>query len=83
MPSPALTEDVLNVCGLEPPEPLERVLDALDRLVPGKTLHMLIDREPRPLYRILQRNGYRYQAVLRDDGRYEIAIQTAAPCSEP
>lgn len=83
MPSPSAIEEVLNVCGLEPPEPMERVLDALDHLAPGKTLRMLIDREPRPLYRILQRNGYRYEAVLRDDGRYEIAIQLASPCSAP
>ncbi|MEO8170769.1 MAG: DUF2249 domain-containing protein, partial [Oxalobacteraceae bacterium] len=43
----------LNVCGLEPPEPMERVLDAISQMSPGQRLRMVIDREPRPLYRIL------------------------------
>ena len=64
----------LDVCGLEPPEPLQRTLDALSLLEPGQRLRMLIDREPRPLYRILERNGYRYEAKLRPDYVYEITI---------
>jgi uncharacterized protein (DUF2249 family) len=68
----------LDVCGLVPPEPMERVLDALDVLGPQQQLRMLIDREPRPLYRILERNGFRYRAELRDDGLFEILIGHAA-----
>ena len=64
----------LDLCGLEPPEPLQRTLEALSRLQQGQRLHMLIDREPRPLYRILEKNGYRYQAELRPDYVYEITI---------
>lgn len=64
----------LDVCGLEPPEPMERVLDALSRLAPQQKLCMLIDREPRPLYRILDNNGYGYQATARPDYLYEILI---------
>ena len=66
----------IDVCGLQPPEPLERVLEALSRLQPGQQLRMLIDREPRPLYRILERNGYEYEPTLRDDYVYEILIRT-------
>ena len=51
----------LDVRGMEPPEPLEKVLDALDSLAPGERLCMLIEREPRPLYRILLDNGYAYR----------------------
>ncbi|HEY4541046.1 MAG TPA: DUF2249 domain-containing protein [Noviherbaspirillum sp.] len=65
----------LDVRGLEPPEPMERVLEALSTLQPGQTLCMLIDREPRPLYNILARNGYSYEATLRDDYVYEIRIR--------
>lgn len=65
----------LDVCGLQPPEPLERVLEALSRLQPGQRIRMLIDREPRPLYGILERNGYAYEATLRDDYVYEILIR--------
>lgn len=64
----------LDVCGLEPPEPLERVLEALSALEPGRRLRMLIDREPRPLYRILDRNGYAWEANCRPDFLYEILI---------
>ena len=62
LPSPPkndMESDItLDVCGLEPPEPLERVLEALSDLPKGRRLRMLIDREPRPLYRILQNNGF-------------------------
>ena len=64
----------LDVCGLEPPEPLQRTLEALSLLGHGRRLRMLIDREPRPLYRILENNGHRYEAKLRPDSVYEITI---------
>lgn len=68
----------LDVRGLEPPEPLERVLEALSRLEPGQCLCMLIDREPRPLYNILARNNYTYEATQREDFNYEIRIRQKA-----
>jgi len=64
----------LNVCGMEPPEPMEKVLDALSSLPLGKRLCMLIDREPRPLFRILDNNGYTHAMTMRPDGLYEIVI---------
>lgn len=67
----------IDVRGLEAPEPMERVLDAVALLGPDDTLQMLIDREPRPLYRILQQNGYRFEAVVRDDGVFDILIRHA------
>jgi uncharacterized protein (DUF2249 family) len=65
---------VLDVRGLEPPEPLERVLSALGDLGPDERLLMIIDREPRPLYRILERNGYRYDSQFHPSGIFEILI---------
>lgn len=67
-------EVVIDVCGLEPPEPLERVLDALSRLEPGHRLRVVIGREPFPLYRILENNGYAYQTHSREDYLYDILI---------
>ena len=64
----------LDVCGLEPPEPLERVLEALSNLKQDQRLCMLIDREPRPLYRILVANDYEYSVNARPDYLYEITI---------
>jgi uncharacterized protein (DUF2249 family) len=64
----------LNVCSLEPPEPMERILDALDKLDDGARLDVLIDREPRPLFGILERNGYRYAISQRPDHLYDLQI---------
>ncbi len=65
---------LLDVRGLEPPEPLERVLDMLAVLVPGQRIRMLIDRQPHPLYGILDKNNFRYQVDTLADYRYEILI---------
>lgn len=67
----------LDVRGLEPPEPLEKVLEALSVLEPGQEICMLIDREPRPLYAILQRNGYTHRTSMRADYVFEVVIRHA------
>ena len=64
----------LDVRGLEPPEPLEKVLDALDLLPAGEHLCMLIEREPRPLYRILANNGFAYSTATLPGCLYEVTI---------
>lgn len=71
-------EIYLDLRGLEPPEPMQRVLDALSCMKPGEKVRMLIDREPRPLYRVLEQNGYRYEAKPRDDYLFEILIWESA-----
>ena len=68
---------LLDVGGLEPPEPMVRILEALDTLGQDERLRVLIDREPVPLYRILLRNGYQYRTTLGDDQRYEVVIWLA------
>jgi uncharacterized protein (DUF2249 family) len=62
---------------LEPPEPMERALAALDDLHPGQCIRFLIHREPLPLYVALQQMGYRYKTHMLDDGCYEVQIE---PC---
>lgn len=64
----------IDVRGLMPPEPLERVLDALSTMKKGQKLRMLIDREPLPLYRILQNNGYAWSTHSLPDYLFEILI---------
>jgi uncharacterized protein (DUF2249 family) len=64
--------------GLAPPEPLERTLEALDRLDADEEVLLLLHREPFPLYTILQRNGYRHRTTVREDGTFEIHI-TSSP----
>lgn len=72
---------LLDVSGLLPPEPMERILDALAQLPPGGALQVLIDREPFPLFRILDRDGCGYRILPRDDGRYDLRIW-AERCKE-
>lgn len=60
----------LDIRGMEPPEPLERVLGTIADFVAGDTLRILSDFEPTPLYRILDRDGF----------RHHVEYGTAAPC---
>ncbi len=76
MPQPTdIPEIYLDLRGMFPPEPMERVLDALAALAPGQQVRMLIDREPHPLYRILERNGYTFRCSQPEPGLYQVIIQ--------
>lgn len=79
-PPPAATmpETVLDVRGLPPPEPLERVLDALGALQPGDHLRLLIDIEPRPLYAMLDRNDLAHRTERGPVSGYEVTIWARA-----
>jgi TusA-related sulfurtransferase len=69
----------LDVRGMQAPEPLERVLQTLDRLGDGDRLLLKINCRPVPLFRILERNGYTYEEQPGVDSLLEIAIRKAAP----
>lgn len=71
-------EVIVDARGLEPPEPMELVLSALCALRPGQRVLMLLEREPVPLFRILERNGYGWRCTPRDDGVFEILIWEGA-----
>lgn len=76
MPQPAVPPEVfLDLRGLYPPEPMERVLDALAGLLAGQQVRLLIEREPHPLFRILERNNYRYSNTEPAPGLYQVVIQ--------
>ncbi len=64
----------LNVCGLAPPEPMEHILDALDHLADGQRLAVSIDREPFPLYRVLERYGYAHRFAAVSDSVFSLHI---------
>ena len=64
----------LDVGGLEPPEPMLRVLESLDTLAPNERLRVLIDREPLPLYSVLKRNGYSHCTTPLENLRYAVLI---------
>lgn len=73
--SPIHPEVLLDLRGMFPPEPMERVLDALAGLLAGQQIRLLIEREPHPLFRILERNNYRYTTTEPEPGLYQIVIQ--------
>jgi uncharacterized protein (DUF2249 family) len=56
--------------GLEPPEPLVRILDALEKLPSGGTLHARTDREPCHLFGEAEQRGYRYECRAQTDGSW-------------
>lgn len=71
---------LLDVGGLEAPEPMVRILEALETLPERGSLRVLIDREPHPLYRVLERYEFLHRTWPTGDGRYELLIwQTPLP----
>ena len=58
-------EVIVDVCGLEQPEPLLRALAALDGLASGDYLHLLSHRDPVLLYPMLAQQGFLCESVER------------------
>ena len=67
-------EQLIDVSALEPPEPLERILDALGDLSPGDWLRVRHRRNPVPLYRMLRDMGYRWETLCLAPERFDILI---------
>jgi uncharacterized protein (DUF2249 family) len=72
----------IDARGLEPPEPMEKVMQALGLLRPGQCIRLLLQREPFPLYPILQSRGYRHDTTPQADGSYVILISPADAAPE-
>lgn len=69
-----MRDNVLDVSGLEPPEPRDRIVAALERLAPGEYLHVLHHREPLLLYPWLQEQGYAWRTQAGSTTAFEIVI---------
>lgn len=65
---------LLDVRGLEPPEPMVRTLEALEGLEEGHTLLQINDRVPRFLLPELDTRGFQH-TVLEDDDVVRVAIR--------
>ena len=76
-------ERVLDVSDLEPPEPLERILDALDGLGAGDWLRARLRREPFPLYGFLQRLGFAWRTVQAGESGVDVLIWPASAPPPP
>ena len=68
---------VIDGRGMEPPEPLQRALQALDELAAGDDVLMLLYCQPHPLFVALKERGCTWTDTLRADGTREIRIQRA------
>lgn len=76
----ALVRDrsVLDVRGLEPPQPLLRVLEEIDRLGPGAQLEVHHDRRPLFLYPQLDERGLVHETDEPEPGLVRIRIRRGA-----
>jgi uncharacterized protein (DUF2249 family) len=72
-----MSEKLLDVSGLEPPEPRDRIVAALERLAPGQYLRVLHHREPLLLYPWLQEQGYRWHTQAGGTTAFEIIVWRA------
>jgi hypothetical protein len=78
-PTPPLALDQpppMDLRGLQPPEPIVRIFQALEGS-PGAPLRVILPHEPVPLYNLLRERGYSYAGSPRADGGFEILIERA------
>jgi uncharacterized protein (DUF2249 family) len=68
------TQHVVDARYLPPPEPFVRTMEMLDTLKEGERMLLLLYREPHPLYKVLDQNGYLRETELKPDGTFEILI---------
>jgi uncharacterized protein (DUF2249 family) len=64
----------LDVRGIEPPWPMVRILEALERLGPAARLEVLHDRRPLFLYPQLDERGFRHATDEPEPGLVRIVI---------
>ena len=64
----------LDVRGLEPPQPMMRVLETIALLQPGQTLVVQTDRRPLHLYPLLESRGFQARTHPLPDGSFETRI---------
>lgn len=68
----------LDVRGLEPPQPLVRILEALGSLTPGTVLKARTDRNPIHLHAVLKERGFNGQTQLVPGEGFLTEIRHAA-----
>ena len=73
--APARDRIVLDVRGLEPPQPMVRVLEEIDRLGPGTELEVRHERRPMFLYPQLDERGLIHETDEPEPGLVRILIR--------
>jgi uncharacterized protein (DUF2249 family) len=75
----AASDGVLEIDarGLEPPEPLIRILNALESLPSGGCLRAITDREPCHLFGEAEQRGFRHDTAEQSDGSWVTLLERA------
>jgi uncharacterized protein (DUF2249 family) len=60
----------LDARGLEPPQPMMKILEAVAALPAGATLVAHTDRQPLLLYPLLEQRGFTYETTPQSDGSH-------------
>jgi hypothetical protein len=66
----------MDLRGLQPPEPIVRIFQALERS-PHAPVRAILPHEPVPLYGLLRERGFAYTGTPRADGGFEVLIERA------
>ncbi|NDI33786.1 DUF2249 domain-containing protein [Chengkuizengella sediminis] len=66
---------ILDNRGLEPPQPMMRILEALEKQNINEEIIAINDRQPMFLYAELEERGFVHKTTQQDDGSYKIIIQ--------
>jgi len=67
----------LDARGLEPPQPMVVILEALERLPAGAGLRARTDRRPLHLYALLEERGFTSETEEQHDGSFITTIRRA------
>ena len=60
----------LDARGLEPPQPMMKILEAVSVLPTGATLVAHTERQPLLLYPLLEQRGFTYETTPQSDGSH-------------
>lgn len=71
------TEILLDVHDMQPPAPMELVLDALQKLQAGEYIKMIHRMQPFPLYNMLYDNGFKHKVTTGTVSAFDIYIWKA------
>jgi uncharacterized protein (DUF2249 family) len=73
--APDVDTVVIDVRGLEPPEPMVRTLAALEELAPGATLVQLNERVPQFLLPVLEERGFTFEVRTQEPALVRVFIR--------
>jgi uncharacterized protein (DUF2249 family) len=69
----------MDLRGLEPPEPMTRILEALGTTPAGSIIEARLERRPMFLLEELGRRGHKFSCAPSDDGSWLITIPITDP----